>query len=62
MNVLMKDSDKLGLAAHIPNSNGQPLCRLKLKLTNWHIHNRLPTSLLICHHCLLVWAKQHTGR
>ena len=58
MHVLMKDSDTFGLAAHIPDPKGQPLCHLKLKLATWQIRDRSPTSLLICHHCLRAQAKQ----
>jgi hypothetical protein len=56
--VLLKDGDSGGLAAHLPDVQGRPLCRLAVTLTNWRIHIRVPTSLLICHHCLLVRAKQ----
>ena len=58
MNLLIKDNDTLGLAAHIPNLQGQSLCHLKLNLATWQIHERSPTSLIICHHCLRARAKQ----
>jgi hypothetical protein len=58
MNLLTKDNDTLGLAAHIPDTHGGPLCHLNLNLAHWHIGDRLPTSLLICHHCLRALAKQ----
>ena len=61
MNFLMKDNDTFGLAAHLPDHQGQPLCHLKLNLANWHIHDRVPTSLLICHHCIRAQAKQQAA-
>ena len=61
MNLLLKDSDTFGLAAHIPDPHGHTLCHLTLKLAHWHIHDRSPAFLLICHHCLLARAKQPTA-
>ncbi len=47
-----------GFAAHIPNSDGEPICRLKLNLSRWQIEACPLPPTLICTRCTTMQMKQ----
>jgi hypothetical protein len=47
-----------GVADHIPNIVGQPLCKIRLNLSLWQIEARPVEEARICHRCTVVLAKQ----
>jgi hypothetical protein len=47
----------LGLAAHIPDAAGYPLCKRELNLSLWRIEERLVDETLICNICRVKQAK-----
>ena len=40
-----------GFAAHIPNSDGEPICKLKLNMSRWQIEECPLPPRLVCHRC-----------
>jgi hypothetical protein len=59
--LLVKGSGSDGLAAHIPDAEGRPLCYTRLKLADWRIDTmQRPGGILICHNCLRAQAKAGT--
>jgi hypothetical protein len=40
-----------GLAAHIPDDLGLPLCHTQIKLGQWQIHYQSPEGMVICSNC-----------
>src|SRR6185436_6763983 len=57
MKLLIKSLSDTGLAAHIPDAHGAPLCQLRLKLANWRIEDRTPPPHVICQNCKQTQAK-----
>lgn len=51
MLLLVKGNGGQGLAAHVPDSTGSPLCKTSLKLADWHIEDRSECGRVICYHC-----------
>jgi hypothetical protein len=51
MHLLIKSNGEPGLAAHIPDMNGDPLCNIKIKRADWHVCDRSPNRLVVCYHC-----------
>jgi hypothetical protein len=47
-----------GFAAHIPNSDGEPICRLKLNMSYWQIEVCPLSPTLVCHRCTTMQTKQ----
>jgi hypothetical protein len=58
MRLLIKGAGNTGLAAHIANAHGAPLCRTNIKLSDWYIQERSNPILLICYNCRRVQAKK----
>jgi hypothetical protein len=58
MRLLVKARDRLGLAAHIPDLAGQPLCGIQLNPATWHIEEPRSLGLTICKNCRREQAKQ----
>jgi hypothetical protein len=46
-----------GFAAHIPNSDGSPICKVTLNLSLWQIDECSLTPTLICNRCTTMQAK-----
>lgn len=40
-----------GLAAHIPDMNGQPFCKTRIDRAKWEICDYQPDGMVICYHC-----------
>lgn len=60
MDLLIKQNiteGKMGLAAHIANENGQPLCKIRLNLADWNIQKPAPKSQHICRACARQYEK-----
>ena len=51
MRLLIKGGGPLGLAAHIPDGDGAPLCGTRLKRSDWSIHDLPATSVVVCANC-----------
>jgi hypothetical protein len=51
-----------GLAAHIPDAAGKPLCHAHVKLTLWQVQDRLAEGLVVCRNCRLQAAKKAPSR
>jgi hypothetical protein len=51
MHLLIKGGGHTGLAAHIADINGRPLCKTQIKLCDWQISELLPTGIIVCRHC-----------
>ncbi len=47
----------LGLAAHIPDAAGSPLCKLGLKMSLWHLQDCLLRPVIVCKKCTVMQAK-----
>jgi hypothetical protein len=59
---LVKRNPRLGLAAHIPDAQGNPLCRTLLKRDTWVIQDREPQQLLVCANCRKKDARSLPGK
>jgi hypothetical protein len=46
-----------GLAAHIADIQGRPLCKTPIKLTNWLLGDQERTAIIVCRQCLRAEAK-----
>jgi hypothetical protein len=44
---------KKGLAAHIADAAGKPLCHAELNLTLWRVQDRSAEGLVVCRNCRL---------
>lgn len=51
MRLLVKGAGTAGLAMHIADDRGFPLCRNHIKLQDWHIEDRANPSGVICGQC-----------
>jgi hypothetical protein len=51
MKLLVKGSNTSGLAMHIADATGAPLCGNHLKLGDWHIEERASPLGVICWQC-----------
>jgi hypothetical protein len=51
MLLLVKGQREQGLAAHIPDDAGHPLCKTNLKLSDWQIQDRVESTIVVCYHC-----------
>jgi hypothetical protein len=51
MLLLVKGLGERGLVAHFPDDAGRPLCKTKLKLSDWQIQERVEPPLIVCYHC-----------
>jgi hypothetical protein len=49
--LLVKGSGMSGLAKHIANAMGAPLCGNHLKLEDWHIEQHPTVTGVICYQC-----------
>jgi hypothetical protein len=49
--LLIKGSGMNGLAKHIANVMGAPLCGNNLKLEDWHIEQQATATGVICYQC-----------
>jgi len=38
-------------AAHIPDTDGHPLCRTRLNLVNWAVQERDTAGMVVCNKC-----------
>jgi hypothetical protein len=47
-----------GLAVHIPDTEGKPLCRALLKLALWQVQDQSAEGLVVCRNCRLRAAKE----
>jgi len=47
-----------GLAAHLPDAAGKPLCNTRLKPTLWQVQDRATEGLVVCRNCRLQAAKK----
>ncbi len=56
--LLVRVDPTEGLADHIPNIVGQPLCKIRLNLSLWQIEERPVEEARICHRCTVMLAKQ----
>jgi hypothetical protein len=57
--LLVKGAGVAGLAMHIADATGAPLCRNNLKLSDWHIEEyELAASGVICAQCRRIQAAQ----
>jgi hypothetical protein len=51
MLLLVKGHGGQGLAAHIPDGAGAPLCKTNLKRVDWQIQQRVEHNVIVCAHC-----------
>jgi hypothetical protein len=56
LKLLVKGSGTNGLAKHIANVTGTPLCGNNLKLTDWHIEEQTTPTGIICAQCRRIQA------
>jgi hypothetical protein len=49
---LIKKGLPTGLAAHIADTFGKPLCQAPLKLSTWEAQSKPPEHMVICKSCL----------
>ena len=57
MKLFVKLDSTRGDSAHIPNSNGQPICKVHIKLANWQLAERDLASINICRRCQHIWQR-----
>jgi hypothetical protein len=62
MQLLIKIRKNPGLAAHLPDTEGMPLCHLPLQRADWRIEDRTLPLPLICHTCQRIQAKIDRNR
>jgi hypothetical protein len=62
MRYLVKIGDTKGLAMHIPDETGRPLCAAKIKLADWRVEHRPEGSGTVCWHCRRTYAKLHPSK
>jgi hypothetical protein len=55
--LLLIKTGMQGLAAHLANASGQPICKSKINLTNWRLQERCQESVLICANCRRIRAR-----
>jgi hypothetical protein len=51
MKLLIKNKGMDGRAAHIVDAQSKKLCKIAIKLSDWHIVECSPTGFVICYHC-----------
>ena len=63
MRFLTKRNAKAGLAVHIADTTGAPLCGKRLKLETWRLHTYLTETDVICASCRRIYTAQtiHTS-
>jgi hypothetical protein len=49
---LVKVGPPEGLAAHLVDAFGKPMCKSPLKLSSWKLQSQLPEHMPICKFCL----------
>jgi hypothetical protein len=57
MRLLIKGAGNQGVAAHIPNAEGLPICRTRINLTGWNIAEQHTPHTVVCYHCKRAQAK-----
>ena len=57
MQLLIKDIDYQGVAAHIVDTHGNPLCHINIKRSLWHIQEQPERNIVICYHCRRIHEK-----
>ncbi len=57
MRLLVKGAGNLGVAAHIPDTNGMPICQTQLNLAHWNLSEHRKPNVVICYHCKRTQAK-----
>jgi hypothetical protein len=62
MRLLVKGSGTNGLAKHIADAAGQPLCGNNLKLADWHIEEPASLAGIICAQCRRIQAASSQKR
>ncbi len=58
MVLLVRVDQTAGLADHVPNTVGQPLCKIRLNRSFWQIKERPVDEARVCHRCTVMLAKQ----
>ena len=58
--LLAKIAGAKGLAAHIPDLDGKPLCKARLNFSTWRLQETQP-EVVICYHCRRVQAKKEAA-
>lgn len=48
---LVKKDPTSGLAAHIVDTQGKPLCKAQLNLATWTLQASVSVDVLVCYHC-----------
>jgi len=48
---LVKRGAPTGLAAHIADTSGHPLCKSPLNLSSWQLEQLPPQKIVICRNC-----------
>jgi len=48
---LVKKDPTAGLAAHIADAQGQPLCKTQLNPATWSLQTSIPAGTIVCYHC-----------
>lgn len=51
MLLLVKMDRSFGLAAHIPDAEGKPLCKARLNLATWQLQEQSTEKIVICNNC-----------
>jgi hypothetical protein len=59
MQLLVKGSGMAGLAKHIADAKGAPLCGNNLKLADWHIEEHSAPTGVICAQCRRIYAASY---
>jgi hypothetical protein len=62
MKLLIKQGIDFGQSAHIPDAQGRPLCKARLKRAAWVVDDQQRTAVVVCHPCLRVQAKYEERR
>ena len=62
MLLLVKTGRAQGLAAHIADTNGNQLCRIKIKRSLWQLSERVPEGITICAHCKRIQGRTASNR
>ena len=51
LRLLIKVSGAKGLAAHIADADGKPLCATRLKRSTWRLQQRSSDGIVVCGNC-----------
>jgi hypothetical protein len=51
LRLLVPVNKNAGLAAHIPDADGHPLCKTNIKASRWQVDSLVKSPPIVCRHC-----------